>query len=384
MIRAASGIVLAGQAVRVAAAVVALVGGAHHDPDFGAVAADAVEHLLALDGVGLHDGPLLGVELAGLVDDRVGDVDLADVVQQRPKLGLLPALLREAHVVGDARGQLHHVLGVVAGVLVVVLEQLSQQQRRAAVGAAELDRLGDARVALAGEDATAGSPAGRRTARPRGGRQRRSRRGCRRARAAARSRRRGCRPGRAPTSPCRWRAARAAAADVHEGLGHEGEGIGRQRVPGGKLRVKRDQHKHRGEREQRVRQGGQEQPVGRALAADHAERLGEQQRERDQQRNQRRRQQQQHGEDDQPDGRLAGVVDGEADAGDAGEQHDEQHRHRQREGARAGSANSAMVIAAARNGSAKAASTASSRRVNGRCRRSCGVSGAATVGRARA
>ena len=48
---------LARQPVRVAAAVVALVRGAHDEPDRPEQPADAVEHLLALDRVGLHHAP---------------------------------------------------------------------------------------------------------------------------------------------------------------------------------------------------------------------------------------------------------------------------------------------------------------------------------------
>ncbi len=121
-------------------------------PTFVEQAADAVEHLLALDRVRLHQGPLGVVERAGLVDDRVRDVDLADVVQERAELGLAAYFLADAHPLGDAHGEVDDVLGVVAGVLVVVLEQIAQQHRGAAVGTSEFDRLGDPRLALARED----------------------------------------------------------------------------------------------------------------------------------------------------------------------------------------------------------------------------------------
>src|SRR6185312_12239968 len=45
-----------------------------------------------------------------------------------------------------------HVLGVMAGVLVVLLQQVAQQQGGAPVGAAELEGVGDPRLALARED----------------------------------------------------------------------------------------------------------------------------------------------------------------------------------------------------------------------------------------
>ena len=91
-IRASSGISSPRQAVRVAAAVPALVVGAHDQPDVVHEAPDPVEHLLALEGVGLDQLPLVGVELAGLVDDRLGDRDLADVVQERAEFEVPPLL----------------------------------------------------------------------------------------------------------------------------------------------------------------------------------------------------------------------------------------------------------------------------------------------------
>ena len=144
--------VLAGEAVRVAAAVVALVRGADDEPDAREQAAHALEHPLPLDGVGLHDRPLLVVERARLVDDLVRDRDLADVVQQRAELGGAAGVLVDPEPVGDGHGELDDVLGVLAGVGVVGLDDVAQQQSRPAVGARELDRLLDARRALERED----------------------------------------------------------------------------------------------------------------------------------------------------------------------------------------------------------------------------------------
>ena len=61
-------------------------------------------------------------------------------------------LVVDAELVGDRDGELDHVLGVLAGVGVVGLDHVAEQQRGAAVGAGQLDRLLDARGALAGED----------------------------------------------------------------------------------------------------------------------------------------------------------------------------------------------------------------------------------------
>ena len=73
-------------------------------------------------------------------------------MQQRAELGGAARLVVDAELVGDRDGELDHVLGVLAGVGVVGLDHVAQQQRGAAVGAGELDRLLDARRALAGED----------------------------------------------------------------------------------------------------------------------------------------------------------------------------------------------------------------------------------------
>src|SRR3954453_9044565 len=64
--------------VGVAAAVDALVRGAHDRGDVGE-GRRRLDDALADDGVTLHERPLRGVERAGLLEDRVRDRDLADV-----------------------------------------------------------------------------------------------------------------------------------------------------------------------------------------------------------------------------------------------------------------------------------------------------------------
>ena len=59
-------------------------------PDIAHEAADALEHALALDRVPPDDRPLVLVERSRLVDDLVGNRDLADVVQQRRELEVAP------------------------------------------------------------------------------------------------------------------------------------------------------------------------------------------------------------------------------------------------------------------------------------------------------
>jgi hypothetical protein len=70
-------------------------------------------------------------------------------VEHRPELGLAAHVLPAAQGVRDADGERDDVLGVAAGVLVLLLEEVAQQQRRAPVGLPELQRPRDARLALA-------------------------------------------------------------------------------------------------------------------------------------------------------------------------------------------------------------------------------------------
>ena len=71
---------LAGEAVRVAGAVPALVAGAH-EPRDAAERGRGGDDALADQRVAADERPLVLVERPGLVEDRVGDRDLADVVQ---------------------------------------------------------------------------------------------------------------------------------------------------------------------------------------------------------------------------------------------------------------------------------------------------------------
>ena len=75
------------------------------------------------------------VELAGLVDDLLGDRDLADVVQQRAELEVAPPLCVEPELVGDVERERDHALAVLAGVAVVCLDDVAEHERGAAVGA---------------------------------------------------------------------------------------------------------------------------------------------------------------------------------------------------------------------------------------------------------
>ena len=116
---------LAGEAVRVAAAVPLLV------VLLGDDAARLDEHALprvgedrgAEEGVPLHGGELLGRELTGLAHDRVVDADLADVVQRRGVQDQLDLRGGEAGELREARGAAAHPHEVRAGVGVAVLRR---------------------------------------------------------------------------------------------------------------------------------------------------------------------------------------------------------------------------------------------------------------------
>ena len=116
-------------------------------------AADALEHLLAVDRMALDELELLVGELARLVDDLVGHADLADVVQQRGELEVAPVARVEAEGVADRERERDDAVAVLAaGVGVVGLEQVAHQQRGAAVGVRERERVVDARAPLAREE----------------------------------------------------------------------------------------------------------------------------------------------------------------------------------------------------------------------------------------
>ena len=85
MIRARRGISCADQSVGIAGAVEPLVVMAN-DRQLGRQLLDRPDDLLALDRVRVHDHALFLGQRARLEQDRVGDADLADVVQQAAPL----------------------------------------------------------------------------------------------------------------------------------------------------------------------------------------------------------------------------------------------------------------------------------------------------------
>src|SRR5919108_4230478 len=140
------------ETVGVPGPVPALVTGADDPPHLGEQTADLLEHALALDRVRLDDAPLLRGQRSRLVDDLARDPDLADVVQQRGELDAATRRLRQGEVFRHRDDERDDVAAVTAGVRVVGLDDVSEQERRAAVGMAELERLVDPHLTLAGED----------------------------------------------------------------------------------------------------------------------------------------------------------------------------------------------------------------------------------------
>jgi len=106
----------------------------------------------------LHDLPLVGGQRPRLVEDVVGDRDLADVVQQRGGLDSVDLLVVHAQAAGHALDHLEDLLGVVARVAVALAQRDGQRREHvAAVGL--LDR--DLDVLDAHGDAVATEPAER-------------------------------------------------------------------------------------------------------------------------------------------------------------------------------------------------------------------------------
>jgi len=116
---------LAGQRVRIALAVEALVTGAHDAGD-GDERRRAGEDALADDRVSTHERPLLCVEWTGLEEDRVGDRGLADVVQIRCQHDPLDLGLVETELQRRLSGDLGDAVEVDAEHLIALLEHPPQ------------------------------------------------------------------------------------------------------------------------------------------------------------------------------------------------------------------------------------------------------------------
>jgi hypothetical protein len=86
------------------------------------------------------------------LDDRLRHAHLAHVVQERRKLRVTPLARAEPELVRDAQRHVDHVATVHAGVGVVRLDDVAEQEGGAAVGVTQLQLVVDPYAALAGED----------------------------------------------------------------------------------------------------------------------------------------------------------------------------------------------------------------------------------------
>ena len=145
---------MAADPVGVAAAVPALVARAD-DGEHLAQRGDRREDGLAGDRVAAHDPPLGVVERAGLVQDRLRDADLPDVVEERAELEQVELLRPEPERPADVERERDDLLRVVVRVGVLLLERVRERRERLAVQTLHrlgvLD-LGEQPAGLAGEE----------------------------------------------------------------------------------------------------------------------------------------------------------------------------------------------------------------------------------------
>ncbi len=94
-----------------------------HDRQHLRAEALAGEHAVALVGMPAHDRHLVRVEAARLVEDRRGDVDLADVVQQRRLGEAVGFEVAEAEAAGEGGGEPGHEEAVLVGGVVEALHR---------------------------------------------------------------------------------------------------------------------------------------------------------------------------------------------------------------------------------------------------------------------
>ncbi len=117
------------QAVRVAASVEALVVVEHHR-DGLAQARRLLQDDLADAGMLADRLPLLVAERGGLVEDLVGDGDLAEIVEERRDADALDLLAGEAHLEGDACRQRRDHVGRAAAVVRLRRQDRCERLRR--------------------------------------------------------------------------------------------------------------------------------------------------------------------------------------------------------------------------------------------------------------
>ena len=91
---------------------------------------EPVDDARALLGVALHQRPLLGRERGGLQQDRVGDRELADVVEERGVAEQVELRLGEAELAADRERELLHAARVAGRVRVARVDRRGERLHR--------------------------------------------------------------------------------------------------------------------------------------------------------------------------------------------------------------------------------------------------------------
>ena len=114
---------LAGEAVRISRTVPALVVRLHDRAHFPREI-EFAQHLGADHRMTLHQGPLFRRQSSRLVQDRWGDLELADVVQVRADAVPAQRLRLDAHATGDLAGEVGDAIAVPGGGVVLPFDAL--------------------------------------------------------------------------------------------------------------------------------------------------------------------------------------------------------------------------------------------------------------------
>src|SRR6266536_1936423 len=121
---------VADEAVRISAPVPTFVVRAHDLEAFALQEHDTRQHCFAEDGVRLHLAPLRRAERAGLLEDPVGNPDLADVVKEEPVRRALVAHNSLADGLSEGRRVALYALRVRAGARVLRLQRARERRDR--------------------------------------------------------------------------------------------------------------------------------------------------------------------------------------------------------------------------------------------------------------
>ena len=90
--------------------------------------------LVAVVAMLLHDGHLVGLEFARLVQNLVRNGHLPDVVQERSARDRVDLFAGQAHGAGNRNGESGHSLGVAFGLAVFQIQRIAQSFQRDVIG----------------------------------------------------------------------------------------------------------------------------------------------------------------------------------------------------------------------------------------------------------